>query len=113
MTDTVYDFMKTMSIETATGSKVIYMGINGYDGDKVHANKHLVIGQEYEVESMKVGHSSSTVMLKGVIVNYGFNSVMFQNAPGDFEKYDWYGDEYPTWEKVQGWIKEAEALRGS
>lgn len=97
-----------MSIETAAGSSVIYMGANGYDYDKHYANARLTVGTEYVVESMTVGRSSSSVKLVGI--EGSFNNVMFMNATTDYEKYDWYSDSYPSWEKIQGWVAEAKAV---
>lgn len=98
------DSFITMSLESAAGTVVIYTGTNGYDSDKKYANERLTVGNEYVVASMDVGRSSSTVKFEGVDGN--FNTVMFKNRDEEFETYDWFSDNYPTYAKIQEWIAE-------
>lgn len=50
---------------------------NGYNGDKAYLLKHLDIGEEYTLDSMSVGQSSSTLTLKE-FPGKPFNTVNFK-----------------------------------
>lgn len=66
-----------MNIYAPEGTKVRYTGTGGYQGDKDHANKHLVVGEIYTVLETEVHSSISYVYLKE-ISNQNFNTVMFE-----------------------------------
>lgn len=55
---------------------------NGYDCDK-ESNKVLKIGQMYELDSVMMGQSHTTITLKGI--KGGFNSVNFSFWTNDTE----------------------------
>lgn len=67
-----------MSLDTMSGSKVKYLGMNGYEGDRVHANKFLSVDGIYTVDNVEVGDWSSVVLLAEV-PGKRFNTVMFEN----------------------------------
>lgn len=67
-----------MSLESAHGSKVKYLGVNGYDNQRKHADKLLTIGAEYTVERVEIADWCSTVELAEFPGH--FNTVMFQNV---------------------------------
>jgi hypothetical protein len=64
-----------MNIYSPPGTRVVFLGINGYDGEKKAALALLDVGQVYIVKQTDVHSSSTTVWLKGF--DRGFNSVMF------------------------------------
>jgi hypothetical protein len=68
-----------MDIWAKPGSLVMFDGRGGYESEKTHAAKLLTLRRVYEVESINVGSSSSTVALKGV--NGLFNTVLFSEPP--------------------------------
>lgn len=65
-----------MPIDAPAGTVVVYTGLNGYDGDKVHANNHLEPGQRLTVKSITVHAWSSTVEFYEV-PGVPFNTVHF------------------------------------
>lgn len=67
----------SMNIYAPEGTKVRYTGIGGYQGNKDHANKHLVVGETYTVLDTEVHSSISYVYLKEV-PKQSFNTVMFE-----------------------------------
>lgn len=67
-----------MDIYSEPGTKVVYLGINGYDGDRAIADKLLKKDTVYEVEFIEVGNSHSYVKLVGIPDD--FNTVMFGPA---------------------------------
>lgn len=67
-----------MRLNTKKGSKVRFLGRNGYDHQLEKAMSTLVVGAEYEVLGLEVGGWSSTVILEPG----RFNSVMFENVDG-------------------------------
>jgi hypothetical protein len=81
-----------MDINTATGEKVVFVGDAGWDGDVMHALKFLEHDQEYTVESLSVGQSSSTVLLRE-IPNQRFNTVMFKNNALAWKRFDWFREQ--------------------
>lgn len=67
----------TMSLNTAIGDLVRYTGRNGYPIEHETAlKKGLVVGQEYAVLGMRVGNSSSEV----IIAQGAFNTCIFDNT---------------------------------
>lgn len=67
-----------MDIYSRPGTKVVFHGRGGYDGEKVRAEKSLVLGNTYTVKYTDVGSCSSSVWFyeaEGV-----FNTVMFGPA---------------------------------
>ena len=68
-----------MNIIAKEGTKVIYTGKNGYDGDKEYANKFLTIGETYTVVETIVHNYSSEVLFKEVPDKY-FNTVHFEEV---------------------------------
>jgi len=59
---------------------------NGYDGDKKHAEKHLILNKRYTVIDYQVGGSSSEVQVYTEKGGYQwFNSVMFGEYHKDLE----------------------------
>lgn len=95
-----------MCIQTAAGSRVVFMARNGYEGERAQALRILTVGAVYEVTSMDVGNFSSSVTLKG-IPGY-FNASMFKNTSAEFETYNWFEDNYPSFEKIQETIASIE-----
>lgn len=81
-----------MDINTATGEKVVFVGDAGWDGDVVHALKFLNYDQEYTVESLDVGRSSSTVSLRE-IPKQRFNTAMFKNNALVWKRFDWFREQ--------------------
>jgi hypothetical protein len=81
-----------MSIESDVGTRVKFLGKNGYPYELEKALLMLDTDTVYIVDSMRVGRSSSTVRLKGVKGEW--NSVMFYNVDDDYDIYDWFGDSY-------------------
>ena len=71
-----------MSLNTEVGSLVIFTGEGGYPMENEMAREKLSVGELYEVLSMEVGRSSSTVTLKEGV----FNTVMFANTTPAPEK---------------------------
>ena len=67
-----------MDIYSRPGTKVVYLGENGYDSQRETANKILKVGQAYIVKNIDVGDSYSYVALEEV-PNQTFNTVMFDN----------------------------------
>lgn len=65
-----------MNICSLSGTWVIYTGKGGYDHDKIHADKFLEVGKQYQVDYTDIGDWSTKVYLKGFPEVY-FNSVMF------------------------------------
>lgn len=71
-----FDFSTpVMNIRSRRGDKVVFLGINGYPGELKEALELLTVGGIYEVSSVNVYSSSSTVYLYGI--KAGFNTVMF------------------------------------
>ncbi|MEK0313719.1 hypothetical protein [Cohnella sp. 56] len=68
----------TMALDTLIGSKIRFTGKGGYDSENERANRMLVVGESYTLESIDVGGWRSEVHLKE-IPGARFNSVMFQN----------------------------------
>jgi len=70
---------KDMDIYTPVGSRVIFMGRNGYPTQLSHALSVLQVGQEYTIASIVVGGWETSVRIEE---SPGwFNSVMFCNVP--------------------------------
>ena len=74
----------TMDIYSKPGTKVIYLGENGYEADRAKANKYLEVGKEYTVRSIDVGGFMSQVELEEV-VGITFNTVMFDEKKSFWE----------------------------
>ncbi len=69
-----------MSVETKVGEKVLFDKPNqGYEHDTKRALKHLVVGNEYTIDWLKVAEWSSEVFFKEV-PGVGFNTVHFKNV---------------------------------
>jgi hypothetical protein len=75
-----------MDIYSGVGTKVRFIGINGYDLELKEAKEKLSTTEMYEVESMEVGNYSSSVKFKGV--NGAWNSVMLDNMDTNYPKHD-------------------------
>lgn len=105
--NTVPESFDIMDLCSGKNAKVVFMGRNGFDGDRKDALAILTVGNEYLVESMDVGRSSSTVTLQGVTGL--FNTVMFANAPGPYPKHNWFADNYMTLEQIQAIVAEVKA----
>lgn len=69
----------SMDIYSAPGTRVVYMGINGYGSERDFANICLSIGGTYTVSMIDVGGWSSSVELLELPGKW-FNTVMFRNA---------------------------------
>lgn len=78
-----------MDINTATGEKVVFVGDAGWEGEVSQALKYLTHGQEYTVDHLDVGRSSSTVVLQE-FPNKHFNTVMFKNNALEWKRFDWF-----------------------
>lgn len=70
------DEEKSLNINAKPGTKVIYLGKNGYDSEREFANKFLKKEKEYTVSRIDIGNWSSLIYLDE-IPGKGFNSVMF------------------------------------
>ncbi len=67
-----------MDLKTKKGSRVRFLGRNGYEHQLKKAMEVLEVGGEYEVIDLEVGDWSSVVT-----IDHGrFNSVMFENVDG-------------------------------
>lgn len=64
------------------GKKVVYLNMNGWDGDREEANKILKEGETYTIEEIYVHRSSSEVVLQEH-PEYEFNTVMFGEVEED------------------------------
>jgi len=72
----VYNYQSPMmGIYSRPGTKVVFMGINGYSSELLEALNKLEVGKVYTVEDTEVHSSSSTVWLKEV--KGKFNTVHF------------------------------------
>ena len=69
----------TMDIYSEVGTRIVYTGTNGYDGDREQANRCLSIGGTYTVKKIDVEAWSSSVELLEVPGKY-FNTVMFRES---------------------------------
>jgi hypothetical protein len=85
-----------MNIYAIKGHKVKYLGINGGDYAREHANKHLEIGKEYTVDHTDVGQSSTSVYFEEV-PNQSFNSVMFEDVEPQSEEQDKQHLDWKMW----------------
>lgn len=72
-------FNESMNIYTIPGTRIVYMGRNGYECDREQANVCLSIGGTYTVKYIDIDCSSSRVELEEVPGKY-FNTVMFRNT---------------------------------
>jgi hypothetical protein len=71
---------RVMSLDTKPGDKVLFDKPNqGYEWDVECTKKYLVVGNQYTVERIEVGDSSSEVYFREV-PDVGFNTVHFQNV---------------------------------
>lgn len=70
-----------MHIYAQKGHKVICATFDaGYPSQRAHAEKHLVVGQEYTVDHTVVHNWHTDVFLEE-LPDLHFNSVFFDNAP--------------------------------
>jgi hypothetical protein len=68
--------LNLMDIYSPEGTKVVFLGFNGYPSQVESAIEDgLVVGEEYTVEFVDVGSSCSYVSLKEFVREY--NTVMF------------------------------------
>ena len=67
-----------MSIYSEYGTYVKFDGLGGYDSQKEHASKFLILGDVYKIEFVKIGRSSSEVKLQGI--KGSFNTCLFAKA---------------------------------
>lgn len=58
------------------GDKMIFLGRNGYESQLEAAMKVFTVGQEYEVEKIKIYDFSHSIWFVGI--NNGWNGVMFE-----------------------------------
>jgi hypothetical protein len=70
--------VRYMDIYSGPGTKVVFHGRGGYDSQKEHAKKSLVLGNTYTVKRVEVSLSSSSVKLWEV--EGDFNTVLFGPA---------------------------------
>lgn len=68
-----------MNIYSKRGTKIVFIGENGYDHDKASAKEILKVGQEYTVQSIDVRSCISYVILEE-FQNKTFNTVMFDEV---------------------------------
>ena len=68
-----------MDIYSKPGTKVTYLGRNGYDYQRENADKVLKVGQIYTVKSIDV-HSCKSYVKFEEIPDQTFNSVMFDHV---------------------------------
>jgi hypothetical protein len=71
--------MMTMDIYSKPGTKVYFLGANGYEAELAHAMKTFLIGQHLTVKRIDVGSSISYVEFEEY-PNRMFNTVMFNNV---------------------------------
>ena len=77
-----------MTIYAERGAKVRYTGEAGYDIDHAIAGKSgLKVGGVYTVDFTAVGRNSTEVYLEEV-KGVGFNSVIFEDVPGEEPRLD-------------------------
>lgn len=62
----------------------VFLGTGGWSNEADYAKKDLTVGQEYKVDRIDVGRSSSCIYIEGFGGSY--NSVMFD--------YSYNGEEY-------------------
>lgn len=67
----------TMDIYSDPGTRIVYMGKNGWPGQTDDANKSLSIGGTYTVKHINIGGWNSSVELLEIPGKY-FNTVMFR-----------------------------------
>lgn len=67
---------KTMDIYAEEGTKIVFLGKNGYPSELEYAKKVLEVGKVYTVKYVDIEFSISYVTLKEV-KNALFNTVMF------------------------------------
>lgn len=72
------DFFDCMDIYSPEGSKVIFLGKNGMEGDVEKALKYLTPGQEYTISYTEVHNWNTDVYLEE-FPEKAFTSVMFKN----------------------------------
>lgn len=96
----------TMALNSGKDARVIYKGINGFQQDRDFADTVLTLGEEYLVESVSVGTSSSIVKLQGIPGR--FNTVLFANATEEYPKTDWFVNGYTTVEQIRSWLNVGE-----
>jgi hypothetical protein len=70
--------LDTMCIRSPSGTKVVFLGENGYDAERARAMEALTVGAEYVIDAVEVEDWSSSVILDAVPGR--FNSVMFGRA---------------------------------
>ena len=70
-----------MRLDTKPGEIVVFTGKGGYEIENTSARKRLSIGDEYEVEEVRVSSFVSFVSLKGQ--NFSYNTVLFENKEPD------------------------------
>ena len=68
-----------MSLTSQPGSKVMFNGNGGYEGEQVQAKTFLQIGKEYTVQMIDVGGFISYVSLEEMPDKI-FNTTMFSNV---------------------------------
>jgi len=73
-----------MDIYAAPGSLVMFDGRGGYDGEQKQARATLRMRGIYQIKSIRIGSSSSTVELVGVTGR--FNTVLFAAPPVGADK---------------------------
>jgi len=71
--------MTTMDIYSKPGTKVYFLGANGYEAELVDAMKIFLLGQHLTVKRIDVGSSISYVEFEE-FPNRMFNTVMFNNV---------------------------------
>ena len=67
-----------MSLCSEYGTYVKFDGLGGYDSQKKHASKFLILGDVYKIEYIEISRSSSEVKLQGI--NGSFNTCLFAEA---------------------------------
>jgi len=67
-----------MDIYATKGTKILFTGKGGYQGDNNYANEHLVVGETYTVHNTRVSEFSTVVILEEK-PDLEFNSVTFDD----------------------------------
>lgn len=96
-----------MNIYALKGHKVRFTGQGGYPLENEFANKHLVVGDIYEVDHTDVGQSSTSVYLIGLERTglngekypQSWNSVMFEDVEPQSPEDDKKHSDYKMWHR--------------